>query len=95
MLGLNRWQRIWKFQLPGALPDVFAGMRISIAIALIVAVASEMLSSRQGIGYLMLVAARSFRSADIFAGIIVLGLLGFATNTAVQKLEDRLLRWRG
>ena len=94
LLNLSRWQRAWKFQLPNALPEVFAGMRVSIAIALIVTVASEMLSSQPGVGYLMLVAARAFRSADIFAGIIVLGVLGFLTNYATQKLEDWLLRWR-
>jgi sulfonate transport system permease protein len=94
MLGLTRWQRALKFELPGALPDIFAGMRVSIAIALIVTVASEMLSSQQGIGYLMLLAARSFRSVDIFAGVIVLGALGFLANAAVQKLENRFLRWR-
>jgi sulfonate transport system permease protein len=94
LLGLTPWQRAWKFQLPGALPDIFAGMRVSIAIALIVTVASEMLSSQPGVGYLMLLAARAFRSADIFAGIIVLGALGYVTNAAVQRLEDRLLRWR-
>jgi sulfonate transport system permease protein len=94
LLNLSSWQRAWKFQLPNALPDVFAGMRVSISIALIVTVASEMLSSQPGIGYLMLVAARAFRSADIFAGIIVLGVLGFLTNYVTQKLEDRLLRWR-
>ena len=94
MLRLSRWQRAWTFQLPAALPDIFAGMRVSIAIALIVTVASEMLSSQPGIGYLMLLAARSFRSVDIFAGVIVLGALGFIANIAVKKLEDRLLRWR-
>ena len=94
LLNVSPWERAWKFQLPNALPDVFAGMRVSIAIALIVTVASEMLSSQPGVGYLMLVAARAFRSADIFAGIIVLGVLGFLTNYATQKLEDWLLRWR-
>jgi len=94
LMNLRPWERAWKFQLPNALPDVFAGMRVSIAIALIVTVASEMLSSQPGVGYLMLVAARAFRSADIFAGIIVLGVLGFLTNYATQKLEDWLLRWR-
>ena len=94
LMNFNSWTRAWKFQLPAALPDIFAGMRVSIAIALIVTVASEMLSSQPGIGYLMLVAARAFRSADIFAGIIVLGALGFLTNYAVQRLEERLLRWR-
>jgi ABC-type nitrate/sulfonate/bicarbonate transport system permease component len=44
--ALSRWQRAWTFQLPAALPDIFAGMRVSIAIALIVTVASEMLSSQ-------------------------------------------------
>jgi ABC-type nitrate/sulfonate/bicarbonate transport system permease component len=94
LLGLAPSSRLWKFQLPAALPDIFAGMRVSIAIALIVTVASEMLSSQPGIGYLMLVAARAFRSADIFAGIIVLGALGFITNTLVSRLEEKLLRWR-
>lgn len=94
LLNLSPWQRAVKFQLPSALPHIFAAMRVSIAIALIVTVASEMLSSQPGIGYLMLVAARGFRSADIFAGIIVLGALGFLTNYATQKLEDWLLRWR-
>ena len=94
LLNLGPWQRAWKFQLPSALPHIFAGMRVSIAIALIVTVASEMLSSQPGIGYLMLVAARAFRSTDIFAGIIVLGALGFLINYGTQKLEDWLLRWR-
>ena len=94
MLRLSPWARAWKIQLPNALPDIFAGMRVSISIALIITVASEMLSSQQGIGHLMLVAARAFRSADIFAGIVVLGVLGYLTNATMQKLEDWLLRWR-
>jgi len=94
LMNFSPWKKAWAFQLPSALPDIFAGMRVSIAIALIVTVASEMLSSQPGIGYLMLVAARAFRSADIFAGIIVLGALGFATNYGIQRLEDHLLRWR-
>lgn len=94
MLRLSAWDRAWKVLLPNALPDIFAGMRVSIAIALIITVASEMLSSQPGLGHYMLIAARAFRSAEIFAGIVVLGVLGYATNTAMQKLEDWLLRWR-
>jgi len=94
LMKFSPWQRAWKFQLPSALPEIFAGMRVSIAIALIVTVASEMLSSQPGVGYLMLVAARAFRSADIFAGIIVLGVIGYLTNYALLKLEDHMLRWR-
>jgi len=94
MLRLSRRDRIWKVQLPNAMPEIFSGMRVSIAIALIVTVASEMLSSQPGIGHLMLMAARAFRSAEIFAGILVLGVVGFLVNLAMQRIEDHLLRWR-
>lgn len=94
LLRLSSWDRALKIQLPNALPDIFAGMRVSLAIALIITVASEMLSSQPGLGHLMLVAARAFRSADIFAGILVLGMLGYLANSTLQQIEDRLLRWR-
>ena len=94
MLRLSTLQRIVKLQLPHALPDIFAGMRVSIAIALIITVASEMLSSQPGIGNLMLLAARAFRSAEIFAGILVLGVIGFLINFTMQRIEERLLAWR-
>jgi ABC-type nitrate/sulfonate/bicarbonate transport system permease component len=42
----------------------------------------------------MLLAARAFRSADIFAGILVWGMLGFLINFTMQRIEDRLLAWR-
>jgi sulfonate transport system permease protein len=94
MLRFSPLRQALKFRLPNALPDIFAGMRVSISIALIITVASEMLSSQPGVGHLMLVAARAFRSADIFAGIVVLGILGFITNYVMHRLETYLLRWR-
>ena len=94
MLGFSRIGRVLRFQLPNALPEIFAGMRVSLALALILAVVAEMLSSQPGLGHVILVAARSFRSADIFAGIFVLGVLGFLSNSLMQRLEAYLLRWR-
>jgi ABC-type nitrate/sulfonate/bicarbonate transport system permease component len=94
MLRLPTWQRVLKFQLPNAAPEIFAGMRVSLALALILTVVAEMISSQPGIGHLILVAARAFRPADIFAGIFVLGALGFVTNSAMQRIEAHLLRWR-
>jgi len=94
MLRFGPLQRMLKFQLPNALPEIFAGMRVSLALALILTVVAEMLSSQPGLGHMVLVAARAFRSADIFAGIFVLGVLGFLTNSLMQRLEAYLLRWR-
>jgi len=85
---------LWKVALPSALPDIFAGVRVSLAIALILAVVTEMQSAQSGLGFNILMAQRSFRSAELYAGIIVLGVLGLLTNQALIAAERHLLRWR-
>jgi ABC-type nitrate/sulfonate/bicarbonate transport system permease component len=84
----------WKIGLPNALPDILAGMRLSLTVALILSVVCEMLASQTGLGTAILVAARSFRSADLFAGIALLGLIGLVSNMALGLVEMRLLRWQ-
>jgi len=83
-----------KVALPSALPDIFAGVRVSLAIALILAVVTEMQSAQTGLGFNILMAQRSFRSPELYAGIIVLALLGLCTNQALIAAERHLLRWR-
>ena len=85
---------LWKVALPSALPDIFAGVRVSLAIALILAVVTEMQSAQTGLGFNILMAQRSFRSPELYAGIIVLGVLGLFTNQALVAGERYLLRWR-
>jgi ABC-type nitrate/sulfonate/bicarbonate transport system permease component len=82
-----------KVILPAALPQIFTGMRISLAIALIMVVISEMVASVDGIGYFILNAQRSFRVPDMYAGVITLGLLGYALNALFVRLERYVLRW--
>jgi len=48
-----------------------------------------------GLGHNIIMAARSFRSADLYAGIIVLGAIGYLSNIALERLERHVLRWRG
>lgn len=93
-LGLSHWSVIWKIALPSAMPDILAGMRIGLTIALILAVVGEMLASRPGLGQAILLAARSFQSADLYAGVILLGLVGYVSGTMLSLVEQRLLRWR-
>lgn len=85
---------LWKIALPGALPDIFAGVRVSLAISLILAVVTEMQSAQIGLGFNILMAQRNFRSPELYAGIAVLGLLGFVTNQVLILVEYRLLHWR-
>lgn len=93
-LRLTRTQFMLKIAIPGAMPDILAGARVSLAIALILAVVTEMQASQPGLGQNILLAQRSYRSAELYSGVVVLGLLGFAINHALQLIERRALRWR-
>lgn len=93
-LGLSRGEVIWKIALPSAMPDIMAGMRVGLTIALILAVVGEMLASRPGLGQAILLAARAFQSADLYAGVILLGAIGYVSGTLLMAAEARLLRWR-
>jgi ABC-type nitrate/sulfonate/bicarbonate transport system permease component len=63
-------------------------------VSLIVAVVGEMIASQPGLGHAIVLAARSFRASDLFAGIMLLGALGFASNALLALAERRLLRWQ-
>ena len=93
-LQMSRAAYIWKMGLPNAMPDILAGMRLALTIALIVAVVGEMIASQSGLGQAILLAARAFRASDLFAGIVLLGLIGFASNALLAFAEQRLLRWQ-
>lgn len=93
-LELDRLSFAWKMGLPNALPDILAGLRLSLTVALIVSIIGEMMASQDGLGQAVLAAARSFRSAELFAGVVVLGLVGFASNAVLALAERRLLRWQ-
>jgi ABC-type nitrate/sulfonate/bicarbonate transport system permease component len=94
-LGVPRFKALRQIVLPAALPSILTGMRISLGIALIVAVVAEMIAGNSGIGYYILDMQRSFRIPDMFAGIFTLGLVGFIINFAFLKIEQYFLRWRG
>jgi sulfonate transport system permease protein len=93
-LRLSRLERLVKIDLPTALPDILAGARVGLAIALILAVVTEMQASLPGLGQNILLAQRSYRSPELYAGIATLGLMGFVANQLLLAAENRLLRWR-
>jgi ABC-type nitrate/sulfonate/bicarbonate transport system permease component len=94
MLGLSRTAFVVKIGIPSALPDVFSGLRVSVSIALILSVLGEMLAGQPGLGQTILLSARSFRSYDMFAGLILLAVLGIAANLVLRWLERRLIGWQ-
>ena len=93
-LQLSRGAFVCKVGLPNALPDILAGMRLSLTVSLIVAVVGEMIASQPGLGQAILLAARAFRASELFAGIVLLGLVGLASNALLSLAERRLLKWQ-
>src|ERR1019366_10462629 len=93
--GISRLSALRQIIFPAVLPNILTGMRISLGIALIVAIVAEMITGNSGIGYYILDMQRTFRVPEMFAGIFTLGVLGFLINFGFLKLEHHLLRWRG
>ncbi|MBF2714137.1 ABC transporter permease subunit [Agrobacterium vitis] len=94
MFRMSRGEVIFKIALPSSMPDILAGMRLGLTVALILSVVGEMLASQEGLGSWILLAARAFRAPDLYAGIIVLGGLGYLTSVIFATIERRLLRWQ-
>lgn len=93
-LQLSRLAFVGKIGLPNAMPDILAGMRLSLTVALIVTVVGEMIASQAGLGQAILLAARSFRASELFAGVALLGAIGFVSNSLLAVLERRFLVWQ-
>ncbi|GAB4099684.1 ABC transporter permease [Sinomonas halotolerans] len=90
---LGPMERMARVYLPSAGPRIASGMQVSLQIAFIVMIASEMLGSSQGIGAMTLLAQQSFLAADMWAGILLLGLIGFLTNLVFDIAKSRALAW--
>jgi NitT/TauT family transport system permease protein len=83
-----------KVVLPGALPGILAGFRISAATALLLVVAAEMIGAQEGIGAFVLTAGNLMLTDQLMAGVVVLSILGLLIGAALSALERWALRWR-
>ena len=92
--GLSWWSIVRKIVLPGAMPGILSGLRISLAIAIILLVAAEMLGAEYGIGAYILEAGALYDLERLFAGVVILSVLGIITSALIGAVEKRVLRWR-
>jgi NitT/TauT family transport system permease protein len=92
--GLSWWSIVRKIVLPGAMPGILSGLRISLAIGIILLVAAEMLGAEYGVGAYILEAGSLYNLERLFAGVAILSLLGVGVSAALGFVERRLLRWR-
>ena len=92
--GLSWWSIVRKIVLPGAFPAILSGLRVSIAIAIILLVAAEMLGAQFGIGAYILEAGSLYDLEKLFTGVAILSVMGLIVNFIIGQIERRLLNWR-
>lgn len=94
MFRLGRFQVLRRVVVPSASPSIFAGLRVGLSLALIMMVVSELTASANGLGYFVLRSERLYQIPEMYAGILLIGLIGIVINKLFLALEGRLLAWR-
>lgn len=93
-MGASQRFIFFKVVLPASLPSIFTGVRLAGAYSITALVAAEMIGAHSGLGFLTLNSQETFQIPTMYAGILLLAVLGLVLNYLLALLERRLLRWR-
>lgn len=93
--GAGRLLILRRVIIPAALPAIFAGLRIALPVAMIVVVITEMIGDSAGLGYYINIWSTRFRFANVYAGILMVGLCGMALEAALTLARGRAIPWQG
>jgi ABC-type nitrate/sulfonate/bicarbonate transport system permease component len=92
-MGASRLRTFGRVVFPATAPFIFAGFRVALPVALIVVIITEMISSADGLGYVVIYALSSLKTDRMLAVVAVIALLGLALDRALVLLRDRLVYW--
>jgi NitT/TauT family transport system permease protein len=91
--GAHRGQIFWSIKVPSALTSIFAGLEISIVLALLGAVVAEFVSSRRGLGHVIQAASADFNVSLMFASIVILSIIGVLSTQLIAAIRHRVAFW--
>ena len=92
-MGASRAEILRRVVIPATTPFIFAGFRVAVPVAMIVVVITEMISSADGLGYLVIYSLSSLKTDRMLAVVVVIAVLGYALDKTVVLLRDRLIYW--
>jgi NitT/TauT family transport system permease protein len=92
--GASQWIMFRRIVFFGALPMIFAGLRIALAVSFIVLVASEFVATKSGIGYLIWNSWELLRVDVMFVGIVTIGIIGLIVSAVFQEIERKVIPWK-
>jgi NitT/TauT family transport system permease protein len=93
-LGATRAQVIRTVLVPAALPDIFDAFRVMNAISWTYVILAEFVNAKEGLGYMIQLAGSHLKTAQVFSGIIIIGIIGLVTDAIIRGLNGVLFRWR-
>ena len=93
-LGATRAQVFVKVILPGALPNIFTGLRLGAGMALILVFVTEIEATKAGLGFLVWEGFQLLDTTRVFVGVVTFGILGIASTWALQWIERACCPWR-
>ena len=91
---INRRNFIFRIVIPGSLPSIFTGLKLAIGYSLVIVVAAEFSGADKGIGYLIWQSWETFSIKSMYAGIFVIGVLGFIFSYTLDVLERKMIPWK-
>jgi NitT/TauT family transport system permease protein len=92
--GATGWQVFRTIALPGALPNIMAGVKLGIGMGLILIAIAEMIGAREGIGYMIWNAWQILAVDTMYVGLMVIAILGFLFNLILDAVEQLVVPWR-
>jgi ABC-type nitrate/sulfonate/bicarbonate transport system permease component len=92
-MGASQAQIFRRVVLPGALPQIFAGLRVALALSFIVMFATEMINARSGLGHLIREAENSLQFDLMYVSLLTIAILGYAGDRLLRYTRARLLPW--
>ena len=94
-LGATEGQVLTKVVLPASSPGILLGLRVGFGIGFMCTVAAEMIAAKSGLGYLIMEAMRLLDTGEVVVGMLTIGLIGFAIDYLLLRVEERYIPWRG
>lgn len=91
--GARGWRLFSKVILPASMPAIFTGLRLALGTSLLIIVAAEFVAAKQGIGYLIWLSWSTLSVGEMYAGLVVIAILGLLFTTGLERLGKRLMPW--
>jgi len=92
-LGANEGEMLFKVILPAALPSIFTGARLGMALAWVILIAAEMVAAQSGLGFRILYGQQMFETNVVFAGLLTISAFGFIFDRILQVMSQKVCGW--